>query len=136
VGTRGSKEGKVILDKRTSGEGFGDISRFEHREQRGPTMAEDTLRVIARIKACPNKVGELLFVLSSLVESTRKEPGCLNYILMQNNEDPTDFTFAEKWQSNAALEAHFKTKHFKDALITLPNLLAAEPEMKRYHVAR
>ena len=37
-------------------------------------MAEDTLRVIARIKARPNKVGELLSVLSSLVEPTCKEP--------------------------------------------------------------
>ena len=98
-------------------------------------MAEDTLRVIARIKARPNKVGELLSVLSSLVELTRKEPGCLSYILLQNNEDPTDFTFVEEWQSNVALESHFTTKHFKDALITLPNLLAAEPEIRRYHVA-
>lgn len=98
-------------------------------------MSEDTLRVIARIKARPNKVGELLSVLSSLVEPTRKEPGCLSYILLQNNEDPTDFTFVEEWQSNAALESHFATKHFKDALIKLPNLLAAEPEIKRYHLA-
>ena len=98
-------------------------------------MAEDTLRVIARIKARPNKVHDLLSVLSSLVEPTRKEPGCLSYILLQNNEDPTDIAFIEEWQSNAALESHFTTKHFKDALITLPNLLAAEPEIKRYHVA-
>jgi len=98
-------------------------------------MAEDTLRVIARIKARPNKVGELLSVLISLLEPTRKEPGCLSYTLLQNNEDPTDFTFVEEWQGNAALESHFTTKHFKDALITLPNLLAAEPEIRRYHVA-
>jgi len=64
-------------------------------------MSQDTLRVIARIKARPNKGGELLSVLSSLVEPTRKEPGCLNYVLLpQNNEDPTDFTFVEEWQSN------------------------------------
>ena len=98
-------------------------------------MAEDTLRVIARIKARPNKVSELLSVLSALVEPTRKEPGCLSYILLQNNEDPTDFAFVEEWQSNMALESHFMTKHFKDAMITLPNLLAAEPEIRRYHVA-
>jgi quinol monooxygenase YgiN len=103
--------------------------------RKGQRMAEDTLKVIARIKARPNKVGELLSVLTSLLEPTRKEPGCLSYTLLQNNEDPTDFTFVEEWQSNAALESHFTTKHFKDALITLPNLLAAEPEIRRYHVA-
>ena len=97
-------------------------------------MAKDTLRVIARVKACPGKANELLSVLSSLVEPTRKEPGCLSYELLQNNEDPTDFTLIEEWRNNTTLESHFATKHFKDALIKLPNLVAAEPDIRRYHV--
>jgi quinol monooxygenase YgiN len=97
-------------------------------------MAEDTLRVIARVKARPGKVNELLSLLSSLVEPTRKEPGCLSYTLLQNNQDPTDFTLIEEWKNNTALESHFATKHFKDALTKLPNLVAAEPDIRRYHV--
>ena len=97
-------------------------------------MAENILRVVARVKARPNKVNELLSVLSSLVEPTRKEPGCLSYELMQNNEDPTDFTLIEKWQSNTALESHFATKHFKDTLVKLPNLVATEPDIRKYHL--
>ena len=97
-------------------------------------MAENILRVVARVKARSNKVNELLSVLSSLVEPTRKEPGCLSYELMQNNEDPTDFTLIEKWQSNTALESHFATKHFKDVLVKLPNLVAAEPDIRKYHL--
>ena len=97
-------------------------------------MAGDTLRVIARVKARPGKANELLSVLSSLVEPTRKEPGCLSYELLQNNEDPTDLTLIEEWQNNTALESHFATKHFKDALTKLPNLVAAEPDIRRYHV--
>jgi quinol monooxygenase YgiN len=97
-------------------------------------MAQDTLRVIARIKARPGKVNELLSVLSSLVEPTRKEPGCISYNLLQNNEDPTDLAFVEEWQSTTALESHFATRHFKDALVKLPNLVAAEPNIQRYHL--
>jgi quinol monooxygenase YgiN len=97
-------------------------------------VAEGTLRVIARIKARPGKVNELLLVLSSLVEPTRKEPGCVSYRLLQNNQDSTDFVFVEEWQSGAALESHFATKHFKDALVSLPNLIAAEPDIQRYHL--
>jgi quinol monooxygenase YgiN len=97
-------------------------------------MAQDTLRVIARIKARPGKVDELLSVLSSLVEPTRKEPGCISYRLLQENEDPTVFVFVEEWQSSSALESHFATKHFKEALVKLPNLVAAEPDIKRYHL--
>jgi quinol monooxygenase YgiN len=97
-------------------------------------MAKDTLRVIARVKARPGKVNELLSVLSSLIEPTRKEPGCFSYELLQNNEDPTDLTLIEEWQNNTALESHFATKHFKDALTKLPNLVAAEPDIRRYQV--
>ena len=96
-------------------------------------MAEDTLRVIAKVKARPGKGNELLSVLSSLVEPTRKEPGCISYILLQNNEDPTDFALVEEWQSSTALQSHFAAKHFKDALVKLPNLVAAEPDIQRYH---
>jgi quinol monooxygenase YgiN len=97
-------------------------------------MAEDTLRVIAKVKARPGNVNELLSVLTSLVEPTRKEPGCISYKLLQNNEDPTDFALIEEWQSNTALQSHFATKHFKDALVKLPNLVAAEPDIQRYHL--
>ncbi len=97
-------------------------------------MAEDTLRVIARVKARPGKVDELLSVLGSLVEPTRKEPGCMSYKLLQNNQDPADFAFVEEWQSSAALESHFATKYFKDALVKLPSLITSEPDIQRYHL--
>jgi len=97
-------------------------------------MAEDTLRVIAKVKARPGKGNELLSVLSSLVEPTRKEPGCISYTLLQNNEDPTDFALVEEWQSSTALQSHFAAKHFKDALVKLPNLVAVEPDIQRYHL--
>ena len=96
-------------------------------------MAENTLRVVARVKARPGRVNELLSVLNSMVEPTRKEPGCISYELLQNNEDPTDFTLIEEWQSDTALQSHFATKHFKEALTKMPNLIAAEPDIRRYH---
>ena len=97
-------------------------------------MAEDTLRVIARVKARPGKVNELLSLLSSLVGPTRKEPGCISYILLQNNQDPTDLILIEEWKNNTALESHFATKHFKETMTKLPSLVAAEPDIQRYHV--
>ncbi len=97
-------------------------------------MAENTLRVVARVKARPGRVNELLLVLNSMVDPTRKEPGCISYELLQNNEDPTDFTLIEEWQSDTALQSHFATKHFKEALTKMPNLIAAEPDIRRYHL--
>jgi quinol monooxygenase YgiN len=97
-------------------------------------MAEDTLRVIVRLKARPDKVNDLKSVFRSLVESTCKEPGCLGYKFLQNNEDPTDFTLVEEWKNESALELHFATKHFKDASANMPNFLSAEPDVRRYHL--
>ena len=99
-------------------------------------MAKDTLRVIVRFKARPDKVNELLSVLSSLVEPTRKEVGCLSYELLQHNEVPTDLTLVEEWQNENALELHIGTRHFKDATTKLPNLVAAEPDIRKYHLVR
>ncbi len=99
-------------------------------------MAGDTLRVIARVKARADKVDELRSVLSSLVEPTRKEPGCLSYNLLQNNEDPTDFTLVEEWESNKALESHLATKHFKDVQVKLSGLVAAKADIRLYHLVR
>jgi len=99
-------------------------------------MAEDTLRVIAKIKARPGKANDLLSLLSTLVEPTRKEPGCISYSLLQNNEDPTDVALIEEWQNSTALQSHFATKHFKDALVKLPNLVASEPDIQRYHLVK
>jgi len=99
-------------------------------------MAENTLRVIARVKARADKVDELRSVLISLVEPTRKEPGCLSYNLLQNNEDPTDFTLVEEWESNKALESHLAAKHFKDAQVKLPGLVAAKADIRLYQLVR
>lgn len=104
--------------------------------RKGEAMAENSLRVIARVKARSDKVAELLSVLSALVEPTRKEPGCLSYDLLQNNEDPTDLTLVEEWESQKALESHLASKHFKDAQVKLPDLVAAKAEIRLYHLVR
>ncbi len=99
-------------------------------------MAENTLSVIARIKAQADKVEELRSVLISLVEPTRKETGCFSYTLLQNNEDPTDFTLVEEWENKQALESHLASRHFKDAGGKLPGLVAAKADIRLYHLVR
>ncbi|TNF73803.1 MAG: antibiotic biosynthesis monooxygenase, partial [Acidobacteria bacterium] len=44
-------------------------------------MASDTLRVVARLVAKPDKVDELRTLLTGLLEPTRAEPGCISYEL-------------------------------------------------------
>ncbi|MBC1241728.1 antibiotic biosynthesis monooxygenase [Nostoc linckia z18] len=97
-------------------------------------MTNQTIRVIAHVIALPNKVEELKAVLLELVEPTRQEPGAIKYELLQNQYDPTDFTFVEEWISNEALNTHMDTPHFQEAAAKLDGLVAAAPDIRRYHL--
>ena len=95
-------------------------------------MPDNTLRIIARIKAKPDKVEETRELLSRLVEPTRKEAGCLGYELLQNRDDPTEFTFVEEWRDEAAIAGHFETEHIKGALQKFPELAAEPLDLRKY----
>ena len=98
-------------------------------------MAEETLKVIARIKARPEKIDEMRALLSGLVGPTRAEPGCLRYELLHNLTDPADFTFVEEWADDAALESHFNTAHVRGALARFQELAAEPMDLRRYRSA-
>ncbi|MEB3279685.1 MAG: putative quinol monooxygenase [Lyngbya sp.] len=93
---------------------------------------KQTLRVVARIIALPDRVEPLKAVLSELIEPTRQEPGCIQYELLQNRADPTDFTFVETWESEAALETHLASDHLQAATEKLQGLIATPPDIRRY----
>jgi quinol monooxygenase YgiN len=99
-------------------------------------MAQNPVRVVARIVAKPDKVEETRALLVSLIAPTRKEPGCVSYQLLQNRADATDFTFVEEWESEAALNAHFTTDHVKAAFAKAPELVAAAPDIRQYAVVQ
>lgn len=70
------------------------------------------LHVIAKSIAKQDKIEETKKALTALVEPTRKEDGCIQYDLLQDNTNPALFFFIEIWESNAHLDAHLATAHF------------------------
>lgn len=58
----------------------------------------------------PNQNEALLDVLKPLVSASREEKGAVMYDLHSSEEGV--FVITEKWQSQAALDAHEATKHF------------------------
>lgn len=91
-----------------------------------------SLRVVARVVALPDKVEALKAVLLALVEPTRQESGCLQYDLLQNQEDLTDFTFVETWESLQHLQSHLASVHLQTASIAIKNLVASPPDIRCY----
>jgi quinol monooxygenase YgiN len=95
-------------------------------------MDKQSVRVVARLTARPEKAADLALVLQGLVAPTRKEKGCVMYELLRNLSDPCDFVFVEEWTDNAALEAHFATPHLQNALVQAKPLLGADSDIRKY----
>jgi quinol monooxygenase YgiN len=71
------------------------------------------LTIIARIEAKINKVDLVKSELLKLIEPTRKEQGCLQYDLHQDNENPAIFMFYENWENRELWQTHMNNEHLK-----------------------
>src|SRR5579872_2523962 len=89
-------------------------------------MKSKTVTVVAILKAKPGKQAALKKELLKLIPPTLKEPGCINYDLHQDIEDPTRFVFHEKWKDRAHLEAHLCRPHLQ-AFDAKADKLLSEP---------
>ncbi len=72
------------------------------------------LTIVAHIKAKPEKAGLVLSELQKLVPITRKEEGCIQYDLHQDNENPAHFLFYENWESRGLWQAHMNAPHLAE----------------------
>lgn len=99
-------------------------------------MPAISLRVVARIKARAESVNEVRELLCSLVEPTRKESGCITYELLQNREDPTDFTFVEEWETDEALASHAASDHLKAIGPRLQPVVLEPPDIRTYALVK
>lgn len=95
-------------------------------------MPETSVRVVARLIARADGVEEVRAALIALVAPSRRESGCISYELFQNRAVETDFTVLEQWETDAALDAHLETAHFREAASKLQGILACEPDIRRY----
>jgi quinol monooxygenase YgiN len=73
-------------------------------------MAE--VRVIARCVSREGKQDQLRALLQGMLAPTRAEAGCGLYELYESDSGGR-FYFYEKWASQAALDQHIATPHFK-----------------------
>jgi quinol monooxygenase YgiN len=70
------------------------------------------VRVIARSVARKGKEEELRALLQGMLVPTRAEQGCKSYELYESDSTGR-FYFDETWESEAALDKHIATLHFK-----------------------
>lgn len=89
-------------------------------------MSDNTLSIIAVLKAKEGKREELKSALQALISPTRQEDGCLDYALFQLQDSPDVFYMRESWKGQEALDAHIALPHFQ-AFVQQMDSLLAEP---------
>jgi quinol monooxygenase YgiN len=94
------------------------------------------IRVVAHLTSKPETIAETREALEAFIDPTRAEAGCVYYGLMQNNDDPTDFTFVEEWESDETLDAHLESPHISAFKERAGDLLACDPDIRRYTLIR
>jgi len=74
--------------------------------------------------------------LASLLESFERwaagEPGCNRYTFAATLSDPTRFILVSEWDSDEALEAHYRSEAFADFQFGLDGLLSRPSELTVY----
>ncbi len=88
----------------------------------------------ASIPIDPDRRDEALDLVKELAESSRAEEGIINYRATTDVNDPNVLRFIEQYKSEAAVEAHLETEHFKSFEEALPDLIAGEPEVLQFEV--
>ena len=98
------------------------LAAFGGAHAAGPKKGE--LYVIAEIVSKPDTADALRTLLVPSAAKSRKEPGCHEYTLMEDEKQPGRFLTYERWTGHPALEAHMKTPHIAALVPKLGPVLA------------
>ena len=68
----------------------------------------------------------------AMVSASRAEEGCIDYAYAFDLVDPGLVRVTERWESRAALEAHFKTSHMAKWRQSFPALGITDRSLRLY----
>lgn len=77
------------------------------------TAADEELTIVAHVVVKPEFKDEVLKATRAVVDGTRTEAGNASYVLYEHTDNPLKFTLIEVWKSQAAIDTHNNTNHFK-----------------------
>ncbi len=94
-------------------------------------MSATDVTVIIRYRSQDGLADTALAELSALVAIVRREePDCHGIVIVQNQDDPCDFTLIEGWSSREAYAGpHLRTPHLLAFKERAPSFMAGAPEI-------
>ncbi|WP_434362161.1 antibiotic biosynthesis monooxygenase [Parasalinivibrio latis] len=83
------------------------------------------LTIVAKIEANAESIELVKSALINLIEPTRNEPGCIQYDLHQDNDNPAVFLFFENWENREIWQQHMHSPHIADYLKAVEGAIAS-----------
>lgn len=80
------------------------------------------VKIVFKGKLKPGVKEEYLKLITELVTETRKEEGCISYMLYEDINDPLILTIIEEWKDEEAINIHNNSAHFLKIVPQLRNL--------------
>ena len=71
------------------------------------------IAVVAIVDSQPGTTGEIEAAIRTCILATRAETGCLFYVCHRDAQMANRHVFIERWDSQAALDAHMQTPHLQ-----------------------
>jgi quinol monooxygenase YgiN len=93
------------------------------------------LVIAGHIRIDPAKREVAVAAADDVMEATRREKGCLAYTFSADLHDEGLIHLFEEWDSQEALDAHFKAPHMATFQAAIPGLGVKEMKIRRYEVS-
>lgn len=92
--------------------------------------------IIVTVKASPKSEHkqDFLEVFNEVSKIVYQEEGCIEYEIYQKDENSNKLFLFERWESQAALDAHLKTKHMQEFFSKTGSWFDTENDMQIYEV--
>ncbi|MFS0828860.1 putative quinol monooxygenase [Pseudomonas phoenicis] len=86
---------------------------------------------ILKAKAHPERADDFERLFRAYVEPSRREPGCIEYHMLRDLEDPSLFIFFEVWASEHDFNAHMALPHMRTFVEQRAEYLEGEFDVQR-----
>ena len=93
------------------------------------------LVIAGHVRIDPTNHNEAVAAAIDVMTATAEEAGCISYTFSADLSDRSKFHIFEEWESQDALDAHFKTPHMAVFQGKFGALGVSEMALQRYEVA-
>ena len=113
------------------------LTSITYAQQKSTEKKSEPMKktVVARLTIKAEAVESFVQFAQKIVEETRKEPGCISYVLYKNSfGKEAQFIFYEEYKDQSAIDYHNQSEYLKQFFSQITPLLAGKPIVEVFWV--